>query len=259
MNDLNHICVLGTGTSVPENNVFPSSYLISINKRLFLIDAGPGICGRIVSLGYCLNYIETILITHIHSDHTMGIAEIVMALIHDDRISQHTINICISSNYINFIKNELMHPWKKWIDKCSKIQFNYIPLTEKITNKSDLYQNKPFTVNHHASSLGMLIETGGKRIAFTGDTDMFPIERELLKHADILFIESTTDDNHKIPGHLTVSEAVDLIQRTGIPVAYLTHILPQYRQNVIKTLEKCSKKEGQHIKTAVDGQIIPLI
>lgn len=253
-----HIRVLGTGTSVPEQGIYPSSYLISINSKLILIDAGQGISGRIVNLGYKLKDIHTIILTHIHSDHIMGIPEIIMAIINDDRIERHTINIFISSDYISFIKNDLLFPWKEWIHKANKMRLKYIPLNEKENYKHKLFEIIPFSVHHHPSSFGIIIKTGGKQYIFTGDTDIFDIENINESNTEMIFIESTSDNFHKINGHLTVAEAVNLIQRTRIPTVYLTHFLPQYRKKIEKFTETLPKTEGQFIKTAFEGQIIPL-
>jgi|GEM_PF-3388628 len=253
-----HLRVLGTGTSVSEPGIFPSSYIINIKNNLTLIDAGQGISQRIVSLGYCLKNIQTILVTHIHSDHSMGIPEILMAILNDDRIDNHTLNICISMDYISFIKNKLLYPWKEWICKSDKIKINYIPLIKNKTQITESIQIKPLTVNHHPSSFGLMLKTGGKVIFITGDTDIFHIESEIKNDTDILFIDSTTDDSHKTAGHLTVSEAVELIQKTQIPEVYLTHMLPQYRQEIIKFTETMQKTEGQLIKPAYEGQIISI-
>ena len=253
-----HLCVLGTGTSVPEPGIYPSSYMISNNNKLTLVDAGHGISQQIVSLGYSLKSIQNIIVTHIHSDHTLGIPEILMGILNDERISKYTVNICISSDYINFIKKELLNPWNKWICRNEKITINIIPLKANKTEIINSIQIKPFIVNHHPSSLGLMMKTEGKFIVFTGDTDIFDIGDDIEKVADIIFIDSTTVDNYKIKGHLTVLEAINLLKNTRIPEVYITHMLPQYRQEIIKYIEIVPKSKIQCIQTAFEGQIIPL-
>jgi ribonuclease BN (tRNA processing enzyme) len=56
-----------------------SSNLLVVNGTLYLIDAGGGVTRRIVQAGYDFRKVGKIFITHAHSDHTAGIATLLVS------------------------------------------------------------------------------------------------------------------------------------------------------------------------------------
>ena len=51
--------------------------LLVVNGALYLVDAGGGVTGRLVQSGYNFRNASKIFITHIHSDHTDGLATLL--------------------------------------------------------------------------------------------------------------------------------------------------------------------------------------
>ncbi|RKY48702.1 MAG: hypothetical protein DRP86_06190 [Candidatus Neomarinimicrobiota bacterium] len=253
-----HIHILGTGTSVPEPGNAPSSYLVKIASKAILIDSGPGIAQYIVNEGYHLEDIHTICFTHIHSDHILGLPEILFGLIHDNHIANHSINICISTNYAHFIEDELLKAWHPWFKKYQHINYRIIPVFSGTNILIDDVLITPFRVNHHESSLGYVIRTGSSSIAFSGDTDVFNINEVEKHNPEILFLDSSTCEPNKIPGHLSVQEAVRLVSTTSISKVYLTHIMPGERKKIVEFLRKRGKISVPEILLAQKGQKIPL-
>jgi ribonuclease Z len=70
------VTLLGTGTPLPCHERFGSSTLIEAGNRKLLIDAGRGATIRLHQLGIPLGAIDTLLLTHYHSDHTVGIPDL---------------------------------------------------------------------------------------------------------------------------------------------------------------------------------------
>lgn len=253
------IHVLGTGTSVPEAGNGPSSYWVMVGDKSFLIDAGPGIAQEIVNNGYHLEDIHTIFLTHIHSDHCLGIPEILFGLIHREQNTHHSINICVSSGYTSFIKNGLLKVWQPWFEKYKHITYQITPL---VSGREFLIDEDviitPFNVKHHASSLGLNIKTEDSSLSFTGDTDVFDFHKVEEQKPQILFLDSSTNEPRKIPGHLTVQEAVRLIENSYIPQVYLTHFMPGEKKKIKKYLKKIGQKGASEILIARKGEKIPL-
>jgi ribonuclease Z len=70
------VTLLGTGTPLPSHERFGSSTLIEVGDRKLLIDAGRGTTIRLHQLGIPLGQIDALLLTHYHSDHTVGIPDL---------------------------------------------------------------------------------------------------------------------------------------------------------------------------------------
>jgi len=70
------VTLLGTGTPIPRPDRFGPSTLIEAGEHTVLIDAGRGAAIRLFQLGVPIGQIDALLLTHFHSDHTVGIPDL---------------------------------------------------------------------------------------------------------------------------------------------------------------------------------------
>jgi ribonuclease Z len=70
------VTLLGTGTPIPRPDRFGPSTLIEAGEQTVLIDAGRGAAMRLFQLGVPIGRIDALLLTHFHSDHTVGIPDL---------------------------------------------------------------------------------------------------------------------------------------------------------------------------------------
>ena len=70
------VTLLGTGTPIPSKDRFGPSTLIEAGNQKFLIDAGRGATIRLNQLNIPLGRIDALLLTHFHSDHTIGVPDV---------------------------------------------------------------------------------------------------------------------------------------------------------------------------------------
>src|SRR5262245_52399460 len=70
------VTLLGTGVPTPVPDRFGPSTLIEAGDRKLLIDAGRGATIRLNQLGVPMGSVDALLLTHYHSDHTVGIPDL---------------------------------------------------------------------------------------------------------------------------------------------------------------------------------------
>jgi ribonuclease Z len=70
------VTLLGTGVPTPRPDRFGPSTLVEAGDQKLLIDAGRGATIRLYQLGVPLGRLDAILLTHYHSDHTVGIPDL---------------------------------------------------------------------------------------------------------------------------------------------------------------------------------------
>jgi ribonuclease Z len=70
------VTLLGTGAPIPRPDRFGPSTLIEAGDHTVLIDAGRGATMRLFQLGVPIGEIDALLLTHFHSDHTVGIPDL---------------------------------------------------------------------------------------------------------------------------------------------------------------------------------------
>jgi ribonuclease Z len=69
------VTLLGTGTPVPRIDRFGPSTLVQTDRETFLFDCGRGAAQRIFQLRMPLGQVTDLFITHLHSDHVVGIPD----------------------------------------------------------------------------------------------------------------------------------------------------------------------------------------
>jgi len=69
------VTLLGTGVPTPRPDRFGPSTLVQAGDQMLLIDAGRGATIRLYQLGVPMGRVDALLLTHYHSDHTVGIPD----------------------------------------------------------------------------------------------------------------------------------------------------------------------------------------
>ena len=70
------VTLLGTGSPAPVMRRFGPAVLVQAGGRTLLIDSGRGVTQRLFQLGVKLGAIDALFITHLHSDHVVGIPDL---------------------------------------------------------------------------------------------------------------------------------------------------------------------------------------
>lgn len=74
------LCTLGTGGTMPMPERALSALYVRVNGRSLLIDCGEGTQVGVQKLGWGMQCIDGILITHYHADHVSGLPGMLLAL-----------------------------------------------------------------------------------------------------------------------------------------------------------------------------------
>jgi len=78
--DTTTLILLGTGTPVPSPTSQGPATAITVGERLFLFDAGAGVMRQMAAAGlpYRGGPITAVFLTHLHSDHTLGLPDVIL-------------------------------------------------------------------------------------------------------------------------------------------------------------------------------------
>ena len=72
------VVLLGTGTPYPDPNASGPATAVIVGKRVFLFDAGVGVMRRLTAAHLPISGPEATFITHLHTDHTLGYADLIL-------------------------------------------------------------------------------------------------------------------------------------------------------------------------------------
>ena len=72
------VITLGTGTPVPNPDRSGPATAVVIGRQVLLFDAGPGVMRRVAAAGLPIDGVTAAFISHLHSDHTLGLPDLML-------------------------------------------------------------------------------------------------------------------------------------------------------------------------------------
>lgn len=78
--DSTRVILLGTGTPYPDPKAQGPATAVIVGDRIFLFDAGPGVVRQMAAAGLPVRGgpVTALFLTHLHSDHTLGLPDLIL-------------------------------------------------------------------------------------------------------------------------------------------------------------------------------------
>jgi ribonuclease BN (tRNA processing enzyme) len=224
------ITILGSGTGVPSLKRNASGINIKIERDNLLFDTGPGIIKRLLEIGITYHDINYIFYTHFHTDHTLDLATLLFAARYPLSLRTKKLTIFGSSGLERFyngllsIYNDVIRP---------EIYQVILKEISRQTLEFDNFKIVAMPMQHAPESLGYRIESKGKSIVYSGDTDRCQNLVQLGQDADILILECSFPNEIKVAGHLVPQEAGAIAQECHCKQLILLHLYPVCQEDEI--------------------------
>ena len=260
------IITLGTrGGPLPSKDRAQSSNLLVVNGTLYLIDAGDGVTRRIVQAGHDFRKVGKIFITHPHSDHTAGLATLLVSAWEYQR--REPIDIygggveALVKGAIDYLTANAEIRWAEGKKAPMADLFHGHDVGPGLVYQDDnlkviAAENTHFNFPQGSPPYGKYksysyrFETPSRVVVFTGDTGPSDAVTELAKGADVLVTEVTTADDvielfkrtgawqaktpaeqegfvrHMNEEHVTPEEVGKMAAKAGVKTIVMTHLSP---------------------------------
>jgi ribonuclease BN (tRNA processing enzyme) len=201
------LVLLGTGTPFADPTKSGPSLAIVVNNTSYIVDCGPGVVRRAAQakeLGFPsleAAQLKTLFITHLHSDHTIGLADIILTPAVLDRNAPIAIYGPVG---IKKMTADLMSAYKEDIamringlEKGDAIAYQVY--TNEI-KEGQIYKDSNLTVTafkvQHGqweNAFGFVFQTKDKKIVVSGDCTYSENLIKYAKDCDILVHEVYSD------------------------------------------------------------------
>ena len=188
--------VLGCGSALPTTLHMPSSQLVEMNGKLFMIDCGEGTQLQMRKFGARMSKLHSIFISHLHGDHVFGLPGLISTLGLLGRTADLTI-------YAHKEMETLLRPILNFF--CRNLSYNVNIVAIPKDGFSLIYENKSITINsfplkHRIASSGFLFKEKEKMRHIKREMiDFYNIPiREINKiklGADFVTVEGDVIDN----------------------------------------------------------------
>jgi ribonuclease BN (tRNA processing enzyme) len=217
------VTFLGTGPGDVMAGRFQSAVLLEGSGTNVLLDAGEPCSGRLLQLGFALEDLDAVLVTHAHSDHTGGLALLLQASGLHGRDRALPLGL----------PAHLTDPFRKWLDavllpegrlgfplevfgwKAGRVEkFGELAVTPRLT--THVRSGEGSSAGPRPESFLFDITLPAGRMVYSGDLGSADdLDTILDEPIDLLICELA---------HLTPGEVVAKLQLAKIGTLCLTHV-----------------------------------
>ena len=268
----NELFLLGTkgGPAIRPKGSMPSSSLLVLDDEKIVIDAGLGVTKSLTDVGFNLNELSNIFITHLHSDHYLELGSLIhtawttgltekIKIYGPKGLADYWKKFLLSMQYDieNRIKNEgrvslekivKIIPVKKKFLKVGKIKVKFIQVPHPPLKECYAYKF-----------------IGSKKIVFSGDTRYFQPLASFSKKSDVLVHEAILPEyidqivkktglslklkKHLKSSHTKLEEVIKIAKLSNCKKLVINHLIPN--DNSLTQRREWQKKVKNKIKTKV--------
>ena len=260
------LITLGTrGGPLPTKDRAQSSNLLIVNGTPYLIDGGGGVTRRIVQAGVDFRKVGRIFLTHLHSDHTAGLATLLVSQWEYQRpeptdvygggavaLVKGAIEYLTPNAEIRWAEGEKRPMSEAFIGHDIKPGVIYQDANIKVTAVINTHFNfRPFMPPYGKYySYSYRFDTPDKVVFFTGDTGPSDAVVGLAKGADLYVTEATSPEDvtelmkrngawqsktpeeqagwlrHMHEEHVTPEDIGRMAKAAGVKAVIMTHLGP---------------------------------
>lgn len=266
------VVLCGTSAPFPDRARAKACTAIIVKGRVFLVDAGPGAVNTLMWMGFPLEKIERVFITHYHSDHIGDLGELRMMSWAAGRAAplpvQGPEGVATVVDGFN-MAYRLDDGYRTAHHGAATMPPAAAPLTSwpfalGENGEALVYKDADVTVTafkvHHdpiTPAVGYRFDMGGRSVVVTGDTTPTPKLVEMSKAADVLVTEAMSMRmmkdlkaaaidagavrQAKLFGdvttyHTDVVDAAKEANAAGVKLLVFSHLAPAIPQPVLEKL-----------------------
>ncbi|MEM9173356.1 MAG: alkyl sulfatase dimerization domain-containing protein [Pseudomonadota bacterium] len=174
------VTLLGTGTPLPNPRQFSQTILVEANGVNLLFDCGRGCTHRLWNLGpKYIRQTEHVFLTHLHSDHTIGLPELYLNGWNLLRRAQLKIygpekTVDLMRGIRNAYDEDVYYRVEKQVTTLSRehLEYTVIPVADQYSVEIGGVTVTAIKVDHHViePAYGYRIDFGGHSVVISGDT-----------------------------------------------------------------------------------------
>ncbi len=254
------LTLLGTGNPRPTITRFGPSILVEAGQEKLIFDCGRGATQRLYQLGLPFSDISALILTHLHSDHTVGIPDLwLTGWIMGRRVPLRVWGPSGTAEMMRHLKEAYAFDIGVRRDHDEQLP---APGAEMVVNEVDeglIYQSDgvkvtAFTVDHGPAkpALGYRVDYQNHSVVLSGDTRPCANLVEFARGTDVLIHEVfdpeayhglrnslSVDQRRRVMEHHTTPEDAGTIFTEVAPrLAVYSHIVPPDVPHIVPNTRK---------------------
>lgn len=238
------VVLLGTGNPLPDRDRAGAATLVRAGGRTMLFDAGRGVCLRLVAAGVLPVMLESVFLTHLHSDHICDLNDVVTTawvmspVPKSTRIFGPPRTREVVDGMVAMLRPDVEYRLAHHEDLNWEPQLEVVEVTPGVVLEDNGLRVIAASTDHRPvePTVGYRVEFEGKAVVLAGDTVPCAGLDELCAGADVYVQTVLRDDLVRmvpmqrfvdtIDYHSTVVQAAQTAKRGGVGTLMLTHQVP---------------------------------
>lgn len=214
--------ILGAGSGIPHPDLYLSSLVIQTQEANFLVDCGEGVSKKLLRHGFNGDFIDTVLISHLHPDHISGLFMLLQMFYLEGRTKPLMLflperPVAIIDIMHLFYTFEQRFPFTLKVHEVKELELYYSDVTMAMTDH--LLGYKTFIEAQHypnqMQSYSFAFSEKGKTLLYTADLGTFANIEPMLMNSNHIIIDALHPEPELIMS-LTHSKAEKIILNHGI-------------------------------------------
>jgi ribonuclease Z len=288
------IVFLGTGGPLPNADRCGAGQVVAAGDTNVLVDCGWGAARQLIPVGVPPSSIETVLFTHMHSDHITDFPDFLFLhwvtgattplKVYGPEGTQEMVDGFMMAMRRD-IEFRIAHHGEKLHPNGIKVEVEEIPATPSVREFLEIgdLRFESFEVNHFpvVPALGFRASYDDRRVVLSGDTTMCDSLLEASRDVDMLVCEALNAPmlqraadgmRQRVPlqagnlddvpsYHISTPEIAQLASEANVGEVVLTHIIPPIPANDAAEqvfMTGMSDVYGGSVRIARDMQRIPV-
>lgn len=202
------VVMLGTGTPRPLPDASGPATAVLVGNRVFLFDAGAGVERRLAAAGLPTNGVTAVFITHLHSDHVLGLSDMIFTSWVAGRsrpfpvYGPHGLAQMVEHLYAAFQEDIRIRTEGLEQESRNGYLVRVLEIAPGVIYDSAGVRVTAFLVNHGewSEAYGYRFDTPGRSIVVSGDTRPSPELVRMATGVDLLIHEVQPSDSTQHPG-----------------------------------------------------------
>ena len=246
------LVLLGTkgGPRLTTGSSWPSSSVVEFSGRPYIVDCGMGVTRQFVEAGYSLSQVETIILTHLHSDHCLELGPLLHTIWvsspkREIKIYGPLGTIALVDSFFAAMSYDIEMRMADEKQLNPRGMFKCIEFGEGRVLKDEFVEVTALRVVHPplTDSFALRFNSSDKAVVFSGDTAYYPPLAKFSEGADVLVHEVMHREGtermcarlreikpnlmeHMIAGHCFGDDVGRIASNAGVKHLVVQHFTP---------------------------------
>jgi len=220
--------ILGCGSALPTTRHFPSSQVVQLKNKLYMLDCAEGAQIQFRSMSLNFSRLNHIFISHLHGDHCFGLPGLLSTL---NLLGKKGEVVIHGQPDTEKIFRPLLDYFCR--DMTYSVRFNlFNPKKNELIFEDRSLKVYTIPLKHKVPTCGYLFDESQKKYAYCSDTAYCEKIIPIIEKVDLLYHEATFCEEDllraKETGHSSAKQAARIAAQANVKKLMIGHFSARY-------------------------------